>query len=252
MEIVVAGRHTDVLPKFRAHAEQKLAKVAQLAPRAQRIDVMVTHEANAKPSGVRERVELTVIDKGPVIRAEACADDRNAALDLALARLLERLRRSHDRRKDHHGRAPLTPMDVRPPEPVEPAPEPAPDRMAAGTTTETTLGDSPVVIREKVHEAQPMTVDDAIYEMELVGHDFFLFVDAETAQPSVAYRRRGWTYGVIKLDMPVAGLGTRQAATGGDAVADGRVDVPADLDGATRAAPLPRPAEPEREAVPAR
>jgi len=200
MEIVVAGRHTEVLPKYRAHAEQKLAKVEQLAPRAQRIDVVVSHETNPRQADSSEKVELTVIDKGPVIRAEACADDRYAALDLALAKLLERLRRTRDRRKDHRNHTPLTPVDVRPPEPAQAEPEPAAD---ADGVVEHTLGDSPVLIREKLHEAQPMTIDDALYEMELVGHDFYLFVDAETAQPAVAYRRRGWSYGVIKLDTPV-------------------------------------------------
>ncbi|GEK17193.1 ribosome hibernation-promoting factor, HPF/YfiA family [Cellulomonas persica] len=201
MEIVVAGRRTEVSPKFRAHLEDKLAKIEQLAPRAQRIDVLVSHEVNPRQADSSERVELTVIDKGPVIRAEACADDRYAALDLALAKLLERLRRSRDRRKDHRNHTPLTPVDVRPPEAEPPAQEPV---VAADGSVEVTLGDSPVVIREKTHQAQPMTIDDALYEMELVGHDFFLFVDAETAQPAVAYRRRGWSYGVIKLDSPVA------------------------------------------------
>jgi ribosomal subunit interface protein len=210
MEIVVAGRHTEVLPKYRAHLEQKLAKVEQLAPRAQRIDVLVSHETNPRQSGSCERVELTVVDKGPVIRAEACADDRYAALDLALAKLLERLRRTRDRRKDHRNHTPITPVDVRPPDDLaEVVVTPQVDDDGA---VETTLGDSPVVIREKVHEASPMTVDDALYEMELVGHDFYLFVDAETAQPAVAYRRRGWSYGVIKLDMPVSGTPVAQGA----------------------------------------
>ena len=203
MEIVVAGRHTEVTTRYREHLANKLAKIEQLAPRAQRVDVLVSHEASHKQSGSSEKVELTVIDKGPVIRAEACADDAYAALDIAMGRLLERLRRARDRRKDHRNHTPLTPVDVRPPSPpqedVDAAPEPGPDGVV-----ETPLGDSPVLIREKVHQAQPMTVDDALYEMELVGHDFFLFVDAETAQPSVAYRRRGWSYGVIKLDVPVA------------------------------------------------
>ena len=202
MEIVVAGRRTEVSPKFRAHLTDKLTKIEQLAPRAQRIDVLVSHEANPRQADSSERVELTVIDKGPVIRAEACADDRYAALDLALAKLLERLRRMRDRRKDHRNHTPLTPVDVRPPQ-EEPAEQPP--KVAADGAVEVTLGDSPVVIREKTHQAQPMTIDDALYEMELVGHDFFLFVDAETAQPAVAYRRRGWSYGVIKLDSPVAG-----------------------------------------------
>lgn len=208
MEIVVAGRHTEVSPKFRAHLTDKLAKVEQLAPRAQRIDVLVSHEVNPRQADSSERVELTVVDKGPVIRAEACADDRYAALDLALAKLLERLRRMRDRRKDHRNHTPLTPVDVRPPQ-EEPVAAGTP--VAVDGAVEVTLGDSPVVIREKTHQAQPMTIDDALYEMELVGHDFFLFVDAETAQPAVAYRRRGWSYGVIKLDSPVVGTERAQA-----------------------------------------
>lgn len=203
MEIVVVGRHTELAEKFRLHVEDKLAKINQLAPTAQRVDVEVTHENNPRLSGISERVELTVRDKGPVVRAEASADDRYAALDLATTKLLERLRRSRDRRKDHRNNTPLAPVDVRPPEPVAPAP-PAP---VPGAAVEHTLGDSPVIIREKVHAATPMTVDDALYEMEMVGHDFYLFIDAETAQPSVAYRRHGWSYGVIKLDNTVSSSG---------------------------------------------
>jgi ribosomal subunit interface protein len=201
MDIVVVGRHAELPEKFRRHVEEKLVKVEQLAPRAQRIDVEITHENNPRLAGIRERVELTVVDSGPVVRAEATADDRYAALDLATGRLLERLRRSRDRRKDHRNHTLLAPVDVRPPAPVDdtpPAPAPAP-----GDAVEHVLGDSPVVIREKTHQANPMTVDDALYEMEMVGHDFYLFIDAETAQPSVAYRRHGWSYGVIKLDTPV-------------------------------------------------
>lgn len=209
MEIVVVGRHTELPEKFRAHVEDKLAKINLLAPSAQRVDVEVTHENNPRLSGISERVELTVRDKGPVVRAEASADDKYAALDLATTKLLERLRRSRDRRKDHRNNTPLAPVDVRPLEPVVPAP-PAP---VPGEAVEHTLGDSPVIIREKVHEARPMTVDDALYEMEMVGHDFYLFIDAETAQPSVAYRRHGWSYGVIKLDKPVATAGVAPSAS---------------------------------------
>ncbi|WP_448059573.1 ribosome hibernation-promoting factor, HPF/YfiA family [Cellulomonas hominis] len=218
MEIVVTGRHTEVPEKFRRHVEEKLSKLQQLAPRAQRIDVEISHERNPRQAAGAERVELTVVDKGPVIRAEACADDRYGALDLAIDKLQERLRRARDRRKDHRGKAPLAPVDVRPPAPVEEVVAVIPP--VPGEAVETTLGDSPVVIREKVHLAEPMTIDDALYEMELVGHDFFLFVDAESAQPSVVYRRRGWSYGVIKLDVPVvstsrAGDGALEAAVVG-------------------------------------
>lgn len=206
MEIVVVGRHTEVPERFRRHVEDKLAKIAQLAPRAQRVDVEVTHEKNPRLSEICERVELTVRGKGPVIRAEAMADDPYAALDIAMTKLMERLRRARDRRKDHRG-TPLTPVEVRAAEaeqPVELADTESDVTVTADGVIEKTLGDSPIVIREKLHTAQPMTLDDALYEMEMVGHDFFLFVDAETSLPSVAYRRRGWSYGVIRLDSPVA------------------------------------------------
>ena len=208
MEIVVVGRHVEVPERFRRHVVDKLAKVAQLAPRAQRVDVEITHEKNPRLSEISERVELTVRGKGPVVRAEASADDPHAALDMATTRLLERLRRARDRRKDHHRSAP-GPHDVQAVEVPEPTQnghlEPADDgrRVAEDGSVEMTLGDSPIVIREKVHRAHPMTVDDALYEMEMVGHDFYLFIDVETALPSVVYRRRGWSYGVIRLDTPV-------------------------------------------------
>ena len=205
MEIVVVGRHTEVPERFRRHVEDKLSKVAQLAPRAQRVDVEVTHEKNPRLSEICERVELTVRGKGPVIRAEAMADDPYAALDIAMTKLMERLRRARDRRKDHRG-GPLTPVEVRAAEAEELAPAEPDGEVTVGEdgVVEKMLGDSPIVIREKLHTAQPMTLDDALYEMEMVGHDFFLFVDAETSLPSVAYRRRGWSYGVIRLDTPVA------------------------------------------------
>jgi len=207
MEIVVVGRHAEVPERFRRHVEDKLAKVAQLAPRAQRVDVEVTHEKNPRLSEISERVELTVLGKGPVVRAEAHADDPYAALDIATTKLMERLRRARDRRKDHHkGAGTLSPVEVhtdQAPEADEAPEAPAPVTSADGTV-ERALGDSPIVIREKLHSAHPMTLDDALYEMEMVGHDFFLFIDAETSLPSVAYRRRGWSYGVIRLDSPVS------------------------------------------------
>ena len=214
MEIVVVGRHTQVPDRFRTHVEAKLAKAQQFAPRAQRIDVEVTSEESARQADQREIIEITVRGKGPVIRAEAAADDRYAALDLATAKLFERLRRHRDRVKSRRtaGSPALAPADVRPLEAVETPPVDTDERtVTEDGAIEHTLGDSPVVIREKLHEAHPMTIDDALYEMELVGHDFFLFIDAETSQPAVAYRRKGWSYGVIRLDTPVVEAG---AATG--------------------------------------
>ncbi len=206
MEIVVVGRHAEIPERFREHLEDKLSKVEQLAPSATRIDVEITHERNPRLADRAERVELTVRDRGPVVRAEASASDRYSALDAATTRLLERLRRARDRRKKHHARVEPVPVgaagvatvplvDAGGGAPAVPA---AP--MQPGTTVETTLGDSPVVIRQKLHHGEPMTADEAVERMELVGHDFFLFIDKESARPSAVYRRKGWTYGVIELD----------------------------------------------------
>lgn len=207
MEIVVTGRHTEVQERFRRHLEEKLAKVTQLAPRTQRLDVVISHEPNRRQAKACDRVEITVVDRGPVVRAEACADDPYAALDMAVNKLTERLRRMRDRKRVHRGRHTpegLAEASSRPPELPRDVGVPA---ASNGATSDPSWddGESPIVIREKMHAAVPMTLDQALYEMELVGHDFFLFVDAEVGVPSVVYRRRGWSYGVIRLDRRAAG-----------------------------------------------
>jgi ribosomal subunit interface protein len=205
VEIVVTGRHLQVSDRFRAHLDEKLAKIPQLAPRVQRVDVVVSHEPNKRQAKACERVEITCHVKGPIVRSEACLDDKYAALDLAMDKLMERLRRAQDRKRVHRGR--------RVPESVAQATS----RMAeeeAGIASEDhvhveaadgdrfgTQGNSPVEIREKIHATVPMGLDQAVAEMEAVGHDFYLYHDEETGQPSVVYRRRGWSYGVIHLDV---------------------------------------------------
>lgn len=213
MEIVVVGRHTEVPTRFRRHVEDKLSKVTQLAPYAQRVDVEVIHEANPRQAAASERIELTVRDRGPVVRAEASASDPYAALDVAMTKLMERLRRAHDRRKAKSARrearalAAIDPSTL-PEGTEEVAEEAAPPRIEAPTerdvAVESQLGDSPVIVRQKVHRTTPMTVEQAIDEMELAGHPFFLFIEAETMQPAVVYHRRGWTFGVIRLDAEAA------------------------------------------------
>lgn len=210
MDIAVVGRNTEIPERFRTHVEEKLEKVEPLAPDAMRIEVELTRERNPRLADHAERIELTLRGKGPVVRAEASASDRYGALDLAVAKLQERLRRARDRRKDRRkagsSEAP-PPLTVPAGTPAAPAAAPA---QATGTPTrageaiEMQLGDSPVVVRQKLHEASPMTVDQALYEMELVGHPFYLFIDSETSQPCVVYHRRGWTYGVIRLDTVVS------------------------------------------------
>ncbi|WP_054953864.1 ribosome hibernation-promoting factor, HPF/YfiA family [Flaviflexus massiliensis] len=212
MEIIVQGRNAEISDRFREHVVDKLSKIEQFAPRAQRVEVEVTHEAHLAQTDVTEKIEITVIDKGPVIRAEASASDRGAALDLASTKLIERLRRARDRKKTHRRKdgngeqvptelnIDLKELNAQPAEPVEERKVPS----EPGVAIEQQLGDSPVIVRQKLHEAEPMSVDQALYEMEMVGHPFYLFIDDETKQPCVVYHRHGWTYGVIRLDTKVA------------------------------------------------
>ncbi len=228
MDIVVKGRRSEVSERYRAHVREKLSRLARLDGKAFRIDVEVCHESNPRQAGACERIELTVYSRGPVIRAEASAGDVYAALDLASAKLEERLRRAADRRHTRqHGHlhgpgagSPSvkgTPDLVAPDVPTPPLGEPAqstvaeasiPDQPAlpadeqpdAEDLGDVLVADGPLVVRQKMHSAPPMTLDEALHHMELVGHDFFLYCDSATRLPSVVYRRRGYTYGVLRLD----------------------------------------------------
>lgn len=197
MDIVVTGRHTTVSDRFREHIAEKLEKVQQLAPRTRRIEVVISHEANRRQSKACDRVEITCHIKGPVVRAEACQEDKYAALDVALEKLLERLRRKHDRtvRRGRHSQESIATATA-----FVPA-ESGPDEAADSDDLDGPFGDSPIEVREKVHTSSPMSLEQALREMELVGHDFYLFHDTETDRASVVYRRRGWSYGVLHLDL---------------------------------------------------
>ena len=205
MEIVVTGRHMQVSDRFRDHLDEKLAKIPQLAPRVQRVDVIVSHEPNKRQAKSCERVEITCHVKGPIVRAEACLDDKYAALDLALDKLMERLRRAQDRKRVHRGRHAPESVAAATARIQEPGASTGEDHVHDGLDGDGdrfgAQGNSPVEIREKIHATVPMALDQAVREMELVGHDFYLYHDEETDQPSVVYRRRGWSYGVIHLDV---------------------------------------------------
>ncbi|GGD27853.1 ribosome hibernation-promoting factor, HPF/YfiA family [Nocardioides daphniae] len=202
MDVVVTGRHIEVSDRFREHAAEKLSRLEKHDHRIQRVAVEVSHEKNPRQIERAVKVELTAFSKGPVIRAEAASEDKMAALDLALDKMAAQMRKAADRRRVHRGRH--TPVSVA--EALAGVQAPEPDTDAEEVTERqvgpiTVTGDGPLVVREKSHEATPMTLDQALYEMELVGHDFYLFVDKESERPSVVYRRRGYDYGVITLDV---------------------------------------------------
>jgi len=203
MDVVVTGRHCEITDRYREHVEEKLARLEKHDHRIIRVQVEVDCEANPRQRDRAVRIELTAFSKGPVIRAEAAAVDKMAALDMALDKMASQMRRAADRRRVHHGRhAPVSVGQALAgaDEEVEPTPDDSQvhDRQVGPITV---TGDGPLVVREKTHPASPMTLDQALYEMELVGHDFYLFVDKESEKPSVVYRRRGYDYGVISLEL---------------------------------------------------
>ncbi|MCU1412867.1 MAG: raiA [Microbacteriaceae bacterium] len=213
MEISINGLGLGITDRFRSYATEKAEKISHLADKALAFEVKASRhneKSDKAGSGGDDRVELTLIGPGPLVRAEATGSDKYVAFDLALDKLVERLRRAKDRQKVHRGQHRPTSLreaansggfgDLRA------ASIDVIERVATGEipivadAAEEEQDWSPVVIRKKVFDAMPMTVDDALYFMELVGHDFYLFIDAETDRPSVVYRRKGWDYGVIGLD----------------------------------------------------
>ncbi len=214
MDIVVKGRNVEVPDHYREHVAEKLAPSERLDSRVIRIDVELAHEKNPRQSDRCQRVEITCYSKGPVIRAEACAADFYAALDSAVLKLEARLRKAHDRRRVHHGRhTPASVAEATAGLPVEVGV--GRNGQSAVTATDTATEtvavlDAPaapdddtasLVVRDKTHEAEAMSSADALHEMELVGHDFYLYMDADTGLPSVVYRRHGYDYGVIRLQV---------------------------------------------------
>jgi ribosomal subunit interface protein len=200
VDIVVKGRNVEVPEHYRQHVSDKLSRLERYDHKLIRVDVELFHERNPRQSAACQRVELTCKSRGPVVRSEAVAKDFYSALDTAIAKLETRLRRSADRRRVHHGRH--TPLSVA----AATAAANANSMSANGSGAPVSVLDETEeenlpgrIVREKEHSAKPMTIDQALLEMELVGHDFFLFSDVDTGRPSVVYRRKGYDYGVISL-----------------------------------------------------
>lgn len=198
-EVVFKGRNVEIPDHYRLYVSQKLARLERFDRSIYLFDVELKHAPNRRQRKSCQRVEITARGRGPVSRAEACADSFYAAFEAAVDKLENRLRRVKDRRKVHYGDK--TPVSlaaatavVPPPTPERNSSEPAADHDGAEPVHEPGR-----IVRTKEHPAKPMTVDDALYEMELVGHDFFLFHDKQTERPCVVYRRHAYDYGLIRL-----------------------------------------------------
>jgi ribosomal subunit interface protein len=197
-EIVVKGRNVEIPDHFRTYVSEKLSRLERFDRTIYLFDVELDHERNRRQRKNCQHVEITARGRGPVARGEACADSFYAALESAVCKLESRLRRSKDRRKIHYGdKTPVSLAEATAVTPmVEPATSPVEDAKDKAAPEDYEPGR---IVRTKEHTAEPMTVDDALYEMELVGHDFFLFQDKETDKPTVVYRRHAYDYGLIRL-----------------------------------------------------
>jgi ribosomal subunit interface protein len=205
-EVVFKGRNVEVPDHYRIYVSEKLARLERFDRSIYLFDVELKHAPNRRQRKSCQRVEITARGRGPVSRAEACADSFYAAFESAVDKLENRLRRVKDRRKVHYGDktpvslAAATAVARQPGKAVDAEPAEPPQHDGAGPDRQERKGHAPGrVVRTKEHQAKPMTVDDALYEMERVGHDFFLFYDKQTERPSVVYRRHAYDYGLISL-----------------------------------------------------
>jgi ribosomal subunit interface protein len=205
VDIVVKGRNVEVPDHYRVHVAEKLQKIERYDQKLIRIDVELFHERNPRQNDNCQRVEITCYSRGPVVRATACAGDFYSALDLATGKLDGQLRKVADRRRVHRGRhAPISVAEATARLPLFERPKTA-DASVASSNGRVDLLAEPEdgqpwhIVREKEFSGEPMTLDDALYQMELVGHDFYLFHDKETGRPSVVYRRKAYDYGLLTL-----------------------------------------------------
>lgn len=206
MDVSIHGRNVGITDRFESYVESKTDKVAGLLPKLQNIEVRVSRQSDRSPKH-GDRVEITLIGPGPTIRAESEGADKYTAFDMAYGRILERIRRVNDKRADRRGRGRTSLGDAAAGDfsvvDVKPASAELLDAVATGAPVAVQEADeqaySPVVIRQKEFPAERYSVEEAVDQMELVGHDFFLFIESSSDKPSVVYRRKGWNYGVIAL-----------------------------------------------------
>jgi putative sigma-54 modulation protein len=177
MRLQVKGRNLEVSDQIREYAEEKLGKLDRLVKDPTRIELELAVEKNPSISA-NQVAEATVWTKGPVLRARETSEDMKASIDQLVDKLERQVKRYREKRRPrkhdrHEGAVPE-------PEPPEPSAE------------------GPGIVKTKQFAFKPMTPDEAVLQLELVGHDFFVFRNAESDDINVAYRRRDGDYGLIE------------------------------------------------------
>lgn len=202
-QITITGRNVEVPEHFQERVAGKLAKIERLDPTLTFFHVELMHEPNPRRESEAERLQITATGKGHIARAEAKEDSFYAALETALSKMERSLRKVKVRRENvksgHRAQKGTGEIAAEMVAEAEAAQLTKEDRYIdpyAETVEDVRPGQ---IVRFKEHPATPMSVDDALSEMELVGHDFYLFINVENNKPSVVYRRHAYDYGLISL-----------------------------------------------------
>ena len=189
MEIHIHSKTSHLSDPFRERVQDRLARMERFGVRIDRVDVEVNLEQNPRHGDGAHKVQLTSHGTGPLIRAEAANSDNISAFDLAAEKFELQLRKAHERNKDVKHKS-LKEMPV-----VLPS-----DTKAS----EENVFDDYQIVREKNLIAQTLSRHEAIDSLELLDHDFYIFIDKETNKPAVVYRRRGYSYGLITMENATA------------------------------------------------
>ena len=177
MRLQVKGRNVEVSDSIREYAERKLGKLDRLLNDLTTVELELAVERN--PSIAENQVaEATIFTKGPVLRAREASGDMKASIDQLTEKLMRQVKHYRESRQDH--RRPRGPAIADP----------------GGFVTED--GAEPQIVKTKQFAVKPMSAEEAVLQLELVGHDFFVFQNADSSDVNVVYRRKGGGYGLIE------------------------------------------------------
>ena len=178
MQLHIKARNTEVSDSIRRYAEEKLGKLDRHLNDSPRVELELAVERNPSISASHV-AEATVWTKGPVLRARESSSDMRASIDQLADKLARQVKRYRDKRQRRGQRLGAQ----------RPGAEPAPLRP---------LDEDDSIVKTKQFALQPMVPDEAVLQLELVGHDFFVFENADSGDVNVVYRRRDGRYGLIE------------------------------------------------------
>jgi len=183
MRLQVKGRNLEVSEQIRTYAEEKLGKLDRLVSDPTRVELELAVEKNPSISA-NHVAEATVWTKGPVLRAKEASSDMRASIDLLVDKLERQVSRYREKRQDlRHG---------------DPHRNGGHGAAEAGTYRKTNEEGGPVIVKTKQFSLHPMSAEEAVNQLELVGHDFFVFRNEESNEINVIYRRNDGGYGLIE------------------------------------------------------